>query len=161
MSVVSTIPANWCGEIVTCLCGEGCDGMGWSTWAPLEFTAEAPGASVVISWSDTAAGRHELCWNCGLVVEQVEDSVAPLATVADALTWTDAASEVIFGRGGDRRDEWWADLRVWAITVRLTSWQITSGGPYPRGARENCDGLTTPVISDLPGYVVQPGRVER
>ena len=27
-----SVPANWCGEIVTCLCGEGCDGMGSCTW---------------------------------------------------------------------------------------------------------------------------------
>lgn len=149
-----SVPANWCGEIVTCLCGEGCDGLGSSTWAPVKFTSEAPGEAVVISWSDAAVGRHELCWNCGLVVAPVEDGTAPLATVADALSWTDATGEVIFGYGGDQRDEWWAGLRVWAIVGRLASWQITSEGPGLAEARENCEGLTEPLISDPSAYAV-------
>ena len=110
----------------------------------------------MISWSDTEAGRYELCWNCGLVVAQVEDDTAPLATVADALTWTDATSEVIFGRGGDRREEW-ADLRVWAVVGRIASWQITSEGPCPSGARENCDGLTAPLIAGYTAATVAAG----
>ena len=129
--VARTIPVDPYGEAPTCLCREGADGMGTSTWAPLDFNVETPDHSAVVSWS--ADTQHLLCWVCGLVVLQVPE--ARQATVADALTWTNAAREQVFRVG--RRRAPWSVLHAWDVVARLTAWQIAPGG------EERCP-VTTP-----------------
>lgn len=129
--VARTIPVDPYGEAPTCLCGEGADGMGTSTWAPLDLNVETPDQSTVVPWS--ADTQHLVCWVCGLVVLQVPE--ARQATVADALTWTNPAREQVFRVG--RRRAPWSVLHAWDVVTRLTAWQIAPGG------EEHCP-VTTP-----------------
>jgi hypothetical protein len=108
-----TAPCDEYIETLYCACGEGADGTGACTLAPCNVSFDQEGAItelVTTTYDNTAkvlwTREYQLCFNCGRVYRDYtnmtnEELNTRVATVADALEWTEVQRDQIFRDGGD------------------------------------------------------------